>query len=454
MSSAMRTRGFPVVNVLQVHGLGARRRPSLAQADQNRLLGIPLSQLFFRRQLAFTLDQQGKFVDDPALVAAAGETLSYAYSWLPVPGFTRADSWDRQEFSRLIEVANAPTPEEIVDLDAIDSLFDPVPPPIGEPETNDPLYDILCLNRDPEDNEGGRVAHNKIEYGAKSYLLGLAPRTPFLCTSNSRFSRIRGFSHWDEDPAGYLGVGRGGTWDVPKRAAVLNGATALRILTSYPFPSPISVIPHFWFAHNQAALSDFVNSDVPAGADLVRLWITLTTIETYDSVADAVIRELETQAKKEKRRQIMKAVTYAVAGIIFTAALGGVLASVLPSATATVTASTVTKALQQALGDKERREAAEELEEVARVFEESDAAFAAESRWAAEVIDAAAADEAGRRGLTAEQAEAIEEGRTNPMPSPATHGSYPDYVPQASVTGLLIGGGIAAAGIGLLALLR
>jgi hypothetical protein len=459
MSGTMRTRPFPVVNVLQVRGLGARRRPFLAQADQNRLLGIPVDILLARGQLAVVTDDAGLVI--PGRLTASEEASDILDDILSeYEEFRQEDlrKWGSETLDQMAAVANGPSRTEISDLGVVDTFFGESILEDRQPKRDWPFLRRLC-GADP-DRRMDRLLLLRDE-SHQGLNIAALQANPFFCTPPSEMPRswmFRYVSHGEAGFGKYFRIGVGEWGDV--RRQVRNTISLLTALADYPFPSPISAAPGVWFWVLRDELVKFVKSDYDIHPELARLWVTLLTVENYNRVSSWVVAVLKDRAKRQKRKAIINKIALGAALIVIGVGVGIALSTAIPVGSAVSSGQVgqaATKIIGQEMAYQERRQAAEDMEQVARQFEQDDAAFAAEARRAADTIDAMAAAETRSRGLAPEEEEAIREGLVEREINPrdvGVHDFYPLEHESAPITDLLLGGGIAAVGIGLLALLR
>lgn len=214
----------------------------------------------------------------------------------------------------------------------------------------------------------------------------------------------------------------------PDATAAANLDLALKTWLAFPFPPPKGLFSTFWLERAGGDLTEPVFSGRSLIADELRIALALSTLDHYDEVMADIEAHEKSRARKKKRRALIKKI---VTGIV-----GTVIGIIVPIAGA------VWAVGETALSEKERRDAAKDIEKAAKQFDAEDAAFAAELRRAAQVLDYQAQQTAAAAGLSPEEAEAIAETDEEA----AVPGEEPPTEPAAGPsTELLVGGGLAAA---------
>lgn len=233
-----------------------------------------------------------------------------------------------------------------------------------------------------------------------------------------RFIGIRGLV----GPGAYFGVD-GMTW-AEARPIVRNAMELVRALANYPLPSPIPEMPIIFYDEAQADLSEAARYPGQLDPQLARFMVTMTVLENYNTVSARIIDELEEEAEEARRGAIIEAVVIGIASLVLPAVVGAGLA-----------------AIKTVMDAREAREAAKDMKEAAQQFAATDAAFAAEVRRAADIIEYETA-QAEAQAAAASQAAVQPAATAAPVPE---EGGVP--------TELLVGGGIAAAAAAAFALL-
>jgi hypothetical protein len=213
---------------------------------------------------------------------------------------------------------------------------------------------------------------------------------------------------------------------------VQNGQTIFSVVASFPFPPPIDKDRSYFWAPVMQYLPKLANIGQPIDPEALAAWVTMATIQNYDSIVNRMIADAKAEAKKKKRQAIIKAIGLSIAGIV--------AAFILPPIIAAI-ASMIKLAIETYIDLKQRREAAKQMADAAKMFEKDAPAFAAQVQKTADMMDASTAEAQANTPLTPEQSAAVQEVAAETPSAPIGH----------YVIGGVAAGGIVAA---LVALLR
>lgn len=366
--------------------------------------------------------------------------------------------WTPEQKAVLQAVAADPRPSELADLRLVDGFFNGTSRfglGLARGDENAAFVDVIC----GEQGWGGSIIKDLpnpvaiTRYGRGwNEVLRAARANPFYCPGAAPIPYPKSMYLYSGDLPKYFGISRTEDWGKAK-IAVMNAITFLKVLENYPFPSPISVRPQTWYYWVQKDLQKIVNEPFLVSEDLARLYVTVGIVNTYNEVADKITRDLKKKEKRAKRKRIIKAIGLTLTLGVITAGIATALAGVV---SATVVQAGM-NAVKTGISVVERREAAQKLEEVAKLFAESDAGFSREVQTAADMLDAIAAYTERNAPLDPEAADAIAEGQVEQEYSPATEGEQFDIPVEPDTNWAAIGGvgaGVLAAGVGAFLLLR
>lgn len=458
----------------------------IAPMVRNRLAEVPVDVVRSRRQLLLVAGADGRMPAtlDDALAAVWSPKGSLAQKFVgegsqqdPAP----IQGWSRDDYAALVSVYSDPAEEELEDLALIDGFWAPkAQRPIGwKGRGAVPLMDALVdagCGRQAE-REGSVLdlfaiqAVGRFERGAPPpWMPAPTSRTrwgrgaaappspfagnPFFCGQPQAVNVPRTMGAFESRPEGipgYFGIDSSLPWEEVK-GTVLRSIAVMDALSDYPFPPPINVMPQVWYMAVQDKARGLVRQDIVVDRSLVRLWATMAVIESYNDVSQRIVHKLKQEAKRKRRKGIIRAVAIGVALTVVSFGLAAAFAAIIPAITAitaTAAAEAVTAAIGVAISAEDRKKAAQEMEKTAKQFEKDAPAFAAEARKAAQILDYQAAQEAAAAPLTQEELEAIAEGEVEKEVSPEDTGGplldVPPDEPGPSLETLLIGGGVAAA---------
>lgn len=348
----------------------------------------------------------------------------------------------------LYEVMQNPSEEELRDIALMSSFFD-------MPNYSENLYEAcqyVQTGQVPQRGpvpKGGWKPGSVQRFGVEDRSIDLA--SPFFCPSLESLpdpaSMRYVFPAFGGGPA-YFGINFTEYWgDI--RYAMNNALTFMRVMESYPFPSPIGVRPQVWYYHSQKEIQDLLRQPMYLPADLIRFWVTMNLALNYTVVANEVLRQLESKAKRQKRKALIEKIAMAAALAIITAGIASAIAPLIPAGaviTSSQVAGSITGGLNQIVSIQEKKQAAKSMEKIAKQFEQDDPAWAKEVDEAAHFLDRDAAEEEKYATMTPEEREAMDEAAQEPIPTPATAG-YQYDAPMPGVNVLPIVGGVAAAGL-------
>lgn len=418
-------------------------RSFLGQAAPNRLDGVSIGAIIGRIQLAPAIQE---YLKNP--VPSSQFEQPYArgrrQQTAPVPQFPPMNEAERQI---LFEVSKNPTEEELRDIAIVDEYFNSdfsktfttaaevcnwasQPPGFFQMKVErrgpayrgpDPAEQNLVWHLNPGRLERGGAWAAR-QRGAKADIAFLNDK--FFCTDPKKEFVAEGFSS-------QFGIDTTKPWGETK-LAVQNGITMLEVKKDYPWPPPIGTHPNFLWRRLHPLLPKIANIGMRLDPEAFKAWLTMATLEHYDSVTDEIIAYEKKKAKKKKRNAIIKAVAFAIAGLVLSFIVPAILAAAV---------NAIKTAVELYVSVQERKKAAKALADAARMFQEDAPKFAAEVQKTADMMDSAAAQEAAAAPLTPEQLEAIQEVEEETPGTP---------------TGTYVIGGVAATGLiaALVTLLR
>jgi hypothetical protein len=457
--------------------LGQPAAPAPPPGQPNRLALIPVDMIRDRNVLLWIADRDGSVPDDPKaakhqlrrIFEAIGRAMSGlgGRAWgVPTPVLL----WNDEDMRILLQVANGPTADEIRDLALVDAFFGREERDGRGGDLTKLIAPLACtggqLPRTSDDPALRRLFHEPGERRISLAWMATPRRNqpttiasnPFFCTPATQVQVPSPGSLLRVNLREFFAIDSREEWgDV--RMTLDNSLAFLTALVDYPFPSPISVMPGVWFGHVQGNIREFVHQDLFITPPLARLWVTLAVVTKYNDASAEIVHKLKRDAKRKKRKELIRKIALAATFAVITAGLALALAPLvaplvaagIPLSASTV-AGGVTGVIQYAMNEQDRKQAAEDLEKVAEQFERDDPAFAAEARKAAETIDYLAAATKRAAELTQEETDAIREGDTESEYTPQEVGYFPDesHEPGLSTETLIVGGGIAAGAAALL----
>lgn len=471
----------------------------IASSVPNRLAEVPVKTILARHRLRYRMfGDDAKVSMDTSWMATAEKAASennqiYVFK-----------DWTEDDFKALAAVANDPTEEELRDLAFIDGFWSNSPYYyLGEMVPSGSLFsgfgivklrdmcsgipDIPLTEQQAIEQGGWGTPFNLIgqrrppdpdtaayafaqKYAANPFFCGKAdvmpvPRTltPEVIQRGSGFLHVRvpsaifptGLTTYTRREAGYpefFGIDVNLPWEEVKGQA-LRSVAMLDALVDYPFPPPIDIRPQYWYATFTEDMKNFLRQDIVVNRALARLWITVATVNKYNDIAAWIMHDIEKQARDDKRDKLIQTIALGATFAVITLGLGYALAPLLaPLATAGIpvtgstVASAITSGVQQAMTAEQKKDAAKAMEDVAKLFAADAPAFSKEAL--------AARDTFGYLGealteLTEEQKAAIDQVKNSPEYSASEVGEQYDAEPSnwPLQKKLMIGGGIAAAGV-------
>jgi len=194
---------------------------------------------------------------------------------------------------------------------------------------------------------------------------------------------------------------------------VENALFILKALDGYPFPSPLSATPIFWYMLARGELIKLVNGPKLLDRDEMRVWITMNILSHYEEAAAQTVHHYEDVADDARDSARRNAIIRVAVGIVMSVVFPAAIVSAV-------------SAIQTVQSMQQQREAVKDMENAAAAFDATDAAFAKEIRFATEYYE---------EKLAQAQGQAAPGGEIPGEGAPA--GGIP--------TELLVGGGIAAA---------
>lgn len=400
----------------------------MGQAPINRLDQVSIPAIIGRIQLAPII--QAYMASLNQANAGLGMVFGGRPQPKPLPNFPPMTDMEKQI---LFEVSKNPTDEELKDLATIDNLFSSS---FNQAYTT--TSEVCYLAHSGYRASGGGfgivapVIPTTGQAGAEAALVTFfhpapvvgrwqrAPEPPdtsftkdeFWCPDPSNNQPSIYLSHMPDlwkfgSFASMFGIDVNKTWGQEK-LAVKNGLTMLDVKVSYPLPPPLDIAQDYvWNLAAGPHLAEMANLGVLIDPEAFRAWYTMAVLESYDGASDAIIREQKRKAKKAKRKAIITGIAIAIAGIVLSFIIPGILAAAI---------SLIKSAIQLYIDAKERQKAAKAMAEAAKMFEADAPAFANEVRKTADMIDQAAAQAEADQPLTQEQLDAIQEVKDNPEP--------------------------------------
>lgn len=417
----------------------------MGQTPANRLDAVSIPAIIGRIQLAPVIQEyMAQLTQKNAGLRGMGFMVSPRAT--PVPVFPPMTDAEKQI---LFEVSKNPSDEELKDLATIDNLFSQN---FADSYTT---TNEVCYLSNPKTRSGipgfGKIAIQQQVTGESALLSYLKP----VLVANTRVSRqptppdtsFEDDKFWCPDPsslgptlfqaympvlgkfssfAAMFGIDVNRPWGEVK-LATQNGITTLNVKSSYPLPPPLDLGPDFvWSMAAAPHLVEIVHLGVPVDPEAFRAWYTMAVLESYDAASDAIIADQKRKAKKDKRKAIIRSIGIAIAGIVLSFIVPGIIAAAIAA---------IKSAVDLYIAAKERQKAAKAMADAAKMFEADAPAFAEEIQKTADMMDSAAAQEQANTPLTQEQLDAIQEVKDNPEPG------------AAPSTGQVLVTGGAAAGI-------
>lgn len=379
---------------------------------------------------------------------------------VPVPNFPPMSDAEKQI---LFEVSQNPSDEELKDLATIDDLFSQ-----NFSQTYLTSQEVCFYNLKGTSHPVSRFGRQG-EQALSAHDQSLSPLIAYfhpVAAESSRWytppavkppdSSFESDKFWCSDPkttspsifhsyfplmarfwsfAGMFGIDTSKTWGEVK-LPVKNGLIMLGVKASYPLPPILDMAPEYvWQMAAMPHTAELANIGAQVDPEAFRAWYTMAVLDSYDAATNAIINEQKKKAKKNKRKAIIAGIGIAVAGIVLSFIVPGIIAAAI---------SAIKSAVQFYIAEKERQKAAKAMAEAGKMFESDAPAFASEVQKTADMLDSAAAQTEADAPLTKEQLDTIQEVKDNPESSvmPTTGNA-------------LVTGGIAAGVIaGMIAIFR
>jgi len=443
------------------------RRPHLGQAESpevitsemiagavpNRLSEIPVKTILARHRLQYRMFSN-------STGQAWADEISTDTTWMaPANAWTDAykqaylfKGWTEGDFKALAAVANDPTEDELEDLALIDGFFKGSQAYITGSTITTSSSALGIGNKTISLLQpcSGLPATSPVSQEYTAWLQKYS-KNPFFCGAPQNIPKPRTMA-FHRDLLAYFGIDPELPWEEVK-PIILRAIAMLEALVDYPFPPPIDIRPQYWYESIKSDMNKFIRQDIIVVKDLAKLWITCAIVNGYNAVSAWIIHDLEKDARDDKRMRIIQMVGMGATFAIFTAGLGYALAPFLAPVvaagvpiTADAVASAVMGGVQQAISAEQKKQAAEDMDKVGKMFEADAPAFAQE---AYKVRDTFSYMGEAMSDLTDEQKAAIDQVKASPEYSSAEVGEQYDVEPSSwpLQKKLMIGGGIAAAGV-------
>lgn len=380
-------------------------RAWLGQDPNNRLLSIPTQTLLDRYKMTATGWAALVVGEHPHTTGAAHTHPTAAQM---VAGWLGAlPASDRQN---LQAAAAAPTSEEIGDLGMLDGFFGGT---IARP---------YCDPTQPVTPCGERNCARYPSLGGSAFYCPSIPEIPVKSYREVHGTTLFHINHTLRNGVPtFFGMTTSQPWGQIK-PRVENALFILNVLNTYPFPSPLSATPIFWYFLARNELIQLINGPKLLDRDETRIWITMNILSHYEEAAAQTVHHFEEVADDAQDRARRNAIIKVAVGIV--------MSVVFPAAI--LTAVSAVQAVQSIQSMQQQRQAVDDMEEAAAAFEATDAAFAAEVRFATEYY---------------KEMLAQAQGQATPGAPGSTTPGVPEEAPGAGgvPTELLVGGGIAAA---------
>lgn len=221
----------------------------------------------------------------------------------------------------------------------------------------------------------------------------------------------------------YFAINATQPWGAVK-TQVYNAITAMQVMAAYPFPPPIDkYVYEFWVTAN-SDLQQIAATPTPVDPQVVEYWVTLFTVSNYSAMTTQIEAILKKKEKNAKRKALMDVIGLAVASIVVMFLLPAIIAAAISVIKTVIT--TYTQIQQQ-------KAAAKQLNDTSKMFAADAPAFSAKVDAASQLMDAEAAAQAAAGTPSPDLQAAIQQVKDN--------------TPFTVSTPVLIGGGVAAAGL-------
>lgn len=329
-----------------------------------------------------------------------------AYEYLPA-----------QDIGALRDVLEDPSDDELRDLYIIDQFMGPVPPIGGDVS---PGTGPLCLDWN---GKLAQVESSVVGEIGRDHVLPYMNRAA-LCPDRPSGVEIAGpdddlwskiLYPWSQGAASRQlgGNPHVGFWDIllgerwgNYKSSINNMLQVERVLASYPFPQPFFDFGFIYGRHLVPGLRQLVASQAELNETVVRLWLTLSILAKYD----AMVRDMEEyyaeQAENARRNKLMKTLSVAVVGALAGVALTAAAAPAFLSKIVTGGIS----AVGQFSDKRQQASLKEDLDAAQQAFADTDPRFAAEIKFAEDILKFATgeAEEAAARAREGTEAAAAD----------------------------------------------
>jgi hypothetical protein len=195
------------------------------------------------------------------------------------------------------------------------------------------------------------------------------------------------------------GINFDNKWGIVKRQ-IKNMYQVLKFLQIYPWPAPQEYFSHlFIIGTGNSRIKELVLSGKKLTTDGINIVITLEILDKFETLANSVNASLEDYAERKKRSARVRAIAGGIAVLAF-------------SFVAPVALAAGFTAIQTAVDARSQVKIARSMVDAAKQFEVSDAAFAANIKSVAKLIEAKAAKQAEQEAKEKADFEALidEEG--------------------------------------------
>jgi hypothetical protein len=346
----------------------------------NRLLDIPLKLLLFRGYYCQAVGS------NPAYARQLSANMQYSpqsnpyftirnrteYRWPNAGKF-------QEEFAPYHQIISSPSKEELEDLKLISKLFGGKRLGIGTDRRH-----LTLLGVPP---------NRPMKYAPK----GCHDLYGTLYSGPASFYRVQvphGVKYW-----GLAGPeAQNLPWREIKRK-IKNMLVIDEFLRTYPWPGHHAMAIFFMNGPAKKTMLELLNSKEPLTADGMNVVVTLEFLDNYENTVNALNAALRKEAKRKKRTARIRAITGGIALLAF-------------SFVAPVALAAGASAVIGAVDARSQVKMAKSMVEAAKQFEASDAAFSANLKQVAKLMEAEAA-----RQAEMEQVEVIPEDEDEPTPS-------------------------------------
>lgn len=313
-------------------------------------------------------------------------------------------------------VAASPTAQEQADLDLVDEFFTPWPQ-----QGVSALRELGIFVPRGTFLLGGApalVKHYSVGLPAlarESFRKNIQKIIPFKDFTNTKSAAAHiepGNTLWKVDPGKLL---------KDSIQSIQNALIVNKVIREYPFPAPKGLFLKHYIFRAKGLLRNLAIHENRLQEIDAKNYVTITVSDLLEEIALGMEKEMERQAKKKKRRAIIKAVA-ATAG------------SLLIAAVAPVVFANGISVVKNAISISDRKRQAKKMENQARLFEADNLAFSQELDRVAILLDEEEARREKARMSTKEEQEANQEVQS----------AVTDIRAQKGLPILVIGAGAAA----------